>query len=80
VNANLSEHTGFPLFWLAKKFGGTFYDYSPQWYVDVGFKIVQTMLIQAIIIPVSTLVMGFGLPFAMKLYDSRFTMEVRETR
>jgi len=76
VNAHLGEHTGIPLY---KVFRGPFYDYSPQWYVDVGFKIVQTMIIQAML-PYSALVMGFAMPFGIKLYDSRFSMDSRITR
>ena len=37
VNANLSEHTSIPFYSYAN---GPFYDYSPQWYVDVGFKLI----------------------------------------
>jgi len=41
VNANLKEHSLIPgsetVFAV-----GQFFDYSPQWYVDVGFKLVQT--------------------------------------
>lgn len=37
VNANLSEHTGIPLYSYVNN---DFYDYSPQWYVDVGFKLI----------------------------------------
>lgn len=40
VNANLSEHTKIPGYSLFSF--GQFYDYAPQWYIDVGFKIVQT--------------------------------------
>jgi len=68
----LSEHAGFPLFGLAKQLRGSFYDYSPQWYADVGFKIVQTMIIQSII-PYVTLISGFAIPYLMRLYDSKFT-------
>jgi hypothetical protein len=39
VNANLSEHTFIPGSQTILGLG-QFYDYSPQWYVDVGFKLV----------------------------------------
>jgi len=32
---------------------GQFYDYAPQWYVDVGYKLIQTQLI-AIFVPYAT--------------------------
>jgi len=58
VNANLSEHTAIP--GSGSVFSvGMFYDYSPQWYVDVGFKIVQTQLI-AIFVPYGTTI-GVGI-------------------
>ena len=45
VNANFGE--------LSSKetsfFDGPFYDYSPDWYSNVGLKIVQTMIINAIL-------------------------------
>lgn len=48
VNANATEHSpGF----ITKYFNGKFYDYSIDWYQQVGSKIVQTMFIQAVIIP-----------------------------
>lgn len=41
VNANLSEHTWVPGSQSVLSVG-QFFDYAPQWYVDVGFKLVQT--------------------------------------
>jgi len=37
VNANLSERH--PK-WFTKYFKGSYYDYTPDWYLDVGLKIV----------------------------------------
>ena len=37
VNANLQEHTNIP---FHSYFKGPYTDYSPQWYADVGQKIV----------------------------------------
>jgi len=45
VNANLSEHE--PK-WFTKMFKGPFYDYMPEWYMDVGLKLILTMAVQAI--------------------------------
>lgn len=42
VNGNMTEHE--PYF-ITKYIKGPFYDYQPLWYSNVGFKIVQTMLI-----------------------------------
>ena len=43
VNANFGE-VGLP---LAKVFAGPFYDYTPKWYTAVGYRLTQTMLINA---------------------------------
>ena len=37
VNANLSEHN--PKY-ITKYFKGPFYDYQPEWFIDVGLKIL----------------------------------------
>jgi len=58
VNANLTEHE--PHF-FTKFFKGPFYDYMPIWYVSVGGKIVQTMMIQSIL-PYPLLTAGFVVP------------------
>lgn len=39
----MSEHEP-KKFW--KVFNGPFYDYAPQWYIDVGLKIITTYLVQ----------------------------------
>lgn len=48
VNANLTDISSL----LGRVFDGRFYDYSPQWYVSVGDKLVQTMLLNAFMPPV----------------------------
>ena len=45
VNANMKEHEP-KKFW--KNFNGPFYDYMPQWYIDVGLKIITTYLVQGL--------------------------------
>ena len=45
VNANLTEHEPKAIF---KYFNGPFYDYQPEWFQDVGLKIIQTMVINSI--------------------------------
>lgn len=41
----MTEHKPRELF---KIFKGPFYDYMPQWYIDVGLKIITTYLVQGI--------------------------------
>ena len=48
VNANLNDVSSL----LGNLFDGRFYDYSPQWYVTVGDKLVQTMLLNAFMPPI----------------------------
>ena len=42
VNANMKEHDPSE---FTKYFDGPFTDYMPQWYIDVGLKILQTVFI-----------------------------------
>ena len=60
VNANLTEHQ--PKI-LTQIFAGPFTDYMPQWYLEVGGKIVQTMLINSIM-PLVSLASGYFVPLA----------------
>jgi len=69
VNANLEEHG--PYF-ITKYFRGPYYDYSPEWYSDVGQKIFQTMIINAIM-PYITLIMGWAIPALKRSIDSGFS-------
>jgi len=48
TNANLSDVSG----WLSAVFSGTFYDYSPKWYANVGSVLVSTMLLNAFMPPI----------------------------
>jgi hypothetical protein len=76
VNANLTEHTFIP----GHKFiQGPFYDYMPQWYVEVGFKMVQTQIIGCIV-PWITCTMAFFLPFVKKFMDTKGTMRKFPTK
>lgn len=69
VNADLTEHHPY---WLTKYFKGPFHDYMPAWYIDVGLKITQTMVIQSIM-PFVTLTVGFAVPMLKKYLDSKGT-------
>lgn len=76
VNANLSEH--FPKA-ITKHFRGSFYDYQPMWYIDVGLKIQLSMLIQ-MFMPVIGLVITYATPQIKQLYDNRMTGNPYVTR
>ena len=56
VNANLTEHE--PKL-VTQFFHGPFTDYLPNWYLDVGTKIMQTMLINATMPLVSLCILYF---------------------
>ena len=59
INANMTEHKPF---WITKYINGTYYDYSVNWYYNIGEIIVQTMTINALL-PYITIGMGFGIPW-----------------
>jgi len=64
----LTEHHPF---WLTKYFKGPFYDYMPQWYGDIGFLIVKTMIINSIL-PYVGLVSAFLVPWLKRKMDRKF--------
>jgi hypothetical protein len=76
VNGNMSEH--WPHF-ITKFIQGPFYDYMPDWYVNVGGKIVQTMLINSIM-PYVGLVTGFLIPAIKRKLDRKFGSSVYVTK
>jgi hypothetical protein len=76
INANMTEHK--PYF-LTRYFKGNYYDYSVNWYYNVGEVIVQTMLINSLL-PYITIAMGFGIPWLKKKLDSKFTGDPYETK
>lgn len=69
VNANFSEFKHMPD-WLRNLFQGNFTDYEPQWYDDVGSKIVQTMIINSVM-PYMNFGMAILLPKFFQYLDSR---------
>jgi len=76
VNANLSEHPKLPLSsWLQ----GPFYDYMPAWYIDVGYKLVYAMIINAFM-PYAGIVSCFMAPAIKRLLDSKFTWNMYKTK
>ena len=76
INANLTEHQ--PYF-LTKFFKGNYYDYTVNWYYNVGEVIVQTMLINSLL-PYITIGMGFGIPWLKKKLDSKFSGDPYNTK
>jgi hypothetical protein len=66
VNANLTEY-GPKIF--TSNFNGPFPDYTAQWYSEVGYKIVQTMLINSVT-PFITLFSAITVPVAKRVKDS----------
>jgi len=65
ANANLTEH---PPHFITNNFRGPYYDYDPEWYSQVGFLILKTMIINAIL-PYSALAMGWGIPALKRKMD-----------
>ena len=76
VNADLTEHHPY---WLTKYFKGPFHDYMPLWYIDVGLKITQTMVIQCIM-PYVTLTVGFLVPAIKSYLDTKGTGDAYVTK
>ena len=77
VNANMTEHP--PHFFTNKINSGRYYDYMPAWYSDVGQKITQTMLINAIM-PFVTLTTGFLIPKIKRGLDTKFSFNMYKTK
>lgn len=68
ANANLTEH---PPHFITDNFKGPYYDYDPEWYTEVGFLIVKTMIINAIM-PFVGVGMGWGLPALKRKMDMKW--------
>jgi hypothetical protein len=68
VQANLTEHS--PKSITSATDGGRFYDYSPNWYGDVGSAIAFSMVIQSVM-PYINLAKSYMLPKIMQFKDSR---------
>lgn len=69
VNANLKQYEPKE---ITMFFDGSFTDYMPQWYLDVGIKITQTLCIQSLM-PLIWLCINTTKLWAKKLFDSKFT-------
>lgn len=69
VNANLTEHEPVQ---FTRYFNGPFYDYQPDWFQDVGLKILQTMIINCVM-PYVNVVVAFLVPNLLRYLDNGFT-------
>lgn len=76
VNGNLTEHD--PIF-ITKYLKGPFYDYMPLWYVNVGEKVVQTMIINSIL-PYVGLTTAFVIPWLKRKIDRKFGDDLYTTK
>ena len=72
----MTEHK--PSF-ITSQIDNQYYDYSPDWYADVGQKLFQTMIIQSIL-PYVTLTTGFVIPRLKAYLDNDFTGDVYRTK
>lgn len=72
----MSEHA--PHF-LTKMLDGQFYDYMPEWYRVVGYKIVETMIIESIK-PYGVVIAFCVAQNALRWADRKFTSNVYITR
>lgn len=68
ANANLTEH---PPHFITNNFKGPHHDYGPEWYAEVGFLILKTMIINAFL-PFSGLALGWGLPWIHRKMDMKW--------
>ena len=78
VNANLGERSFVPGF-IKSNLNGPFYDYYPEWYNDVGLKILQTMVINAVV-PLGNIVTPYVMLYAQVRYDSSNTFDPYNTK
>jgi hypothetical protein len=76
VNANMSQFHPHK-FW--KAFNGPFTDYMPQWYMDVGFKIIITYTVQGIM-PYINVCVQTGMGLAKILLDSSCSCNQYKTK
>lgn len=76
VNANMTEHSPSS---VTKYIAGRHHDYMPEWYAEVGAKIVQTMLINSIL-PYVGLTTGFLIPMIKRGLDRKFSGNPYKTK
>ena len=71
VNANLKEHN-------IDTFNGSYYDYVPDWYGNVGSQIVRTMLINSIM-PYVSLATTILIPLIKRMLDNKDPYKTKKT-
>lgn len=76
INANMSEHQ--PTF-ITGLLSQDYYDYVPMWYSDVGYQILQTMIINAIKPPIMVGV-GWAIPALKRWLDRKRTGDIYITK
>jgi hypothetical protein len=77
INANMTEHS--PHF-ITNLLAQDYYDYVPMWYSDVGYQILQTMLINAIKPPIMVALTGWAIPALKRWLDRSRTMDEYKTK
>ena len=75
VYANFND-AGLP---LGSLFNGPFADFVPFWYVQVGWKMTQTMIINSFM-PVVSFGIAWGMKFAFRLLDRSFGKDTYKTK
>ena len=76
INANVTEHQ--PKF-LTGMLAQSYYDYVPMWYSDVGYQILQTMIINAIKPPIMVAI-GWAIPALKRWLDRHRTGDIYLTK
>ena len=76
VNANMTEHS--PHF-LTKYLNRQFYDYMPNWYKVVGYKLIETMILESIK-PYGVVTGFWFLQTSLRWFDRKFTSNRYITR
>ena len=57
--------------WITGLLAQDYYDYVPGWYADVGYQILQTMLINAIKPPIMLALTGWAIPALKRWLDRK---------
>jgi len=76
INANMTEHS--PKF-ITGILSQDYYDYVPKWYSDVGYQILQTMIINAIKPPIMVFI-GWAIPALKRWLDRKRTADIYTTK
>ena len=58
---------------------GNFHDYTPDWYTEVGNKIVMAMVINSVM-PAVGVISTAAVPMALRLLDNDFTGDPYKTK